>query len=82
MFINKLNEILSSQILKNVDIVHIFLLINSFCSCFHKAIVRISNTSDIPLFCKLFSFLAYFPILENFLHLFLCAHFPEVIYPP
>ena len=76
MFINKLNEILSSQILKNVDIVHIFLLINSFCSCFHKAIVRISNTSDIPLF------LAYFPILENFLHLFLYAHFPEVIYPP
>ena len=71
----------SFQNLKNVDIVCIFLLINSF-SYFRKANFCILNISHTPTICDhFFSFLAYHPILKNHLHPPPYAHFWEVISP-
>ena len=78
MLTNKFNEVLSFQNLKNVGIVHIFfLLMNSFYSCFRKAISCISL-----LAYDFFFFLAYLTVLKDFLNSSLYAHFWEVKSPP
>ena len=75
MLINKFNEVLYFQNLKNVDIVNIFLLTNS-CYCFRKA------TSCISLLaCDFLLFLAYLTVLKDFLNSSLYNHFWEVKSP-
>ena len=77
MLINKFNEVLSFQNLKNVDIVYIFFYYISFYSCFRKAISCISL-----LAYDFFFFLAYLTVLKDFLNSSLYAHFWEVKSPP
>ena len=61
MFTDKFNDVLSLQNLKNVDNVSIFLLMNSFYSCFCKATFSISNTSPTPTFYDLSPFFGISP---------------------
>ena len=85
LLIKKTLQLLESSLIWKMLILHMIFFINKFFLFWflHNKILQITvNISHNPTIFDLSPFLAYHPILKNYLHLSPYVHFWEIITPP